>query len=122
MTATKKATPAAAVVVMPASRTVTFMDRRIEVKAPTPETLATWGRDIQRFMDNDKKAAHTDVEAYADLMDQLWDKLFSIVVHDEDVEWLRQGIRKNDVSILTAHQIMSDAMQAYENRAARRAK
>lgn len=121
MTATKKATPAA-VGVMPANRTVTFMDRRIEVKAPTPETLAMWGRDIQKFMQADKKADHTDLVAYADLMERLWDKLFSIVVKQPDRDWLRKGKDNNDISLLTAHQIMSDAMQAYESRAARRAK
>lgn len=121
MTATKKAIPPA-VAAMPANRTVLFMDRKIEVKAPTPETLAMWGRDIQKFLNTDKKADNTDLVAYADLMDRLWDKLFSIVVSAKDVEWLRKGKDNNDISLLTAHSIMTDAMQVYENRAARRAK
>lgn len=103
-------------------RRVTFMEREIEVKAPTPETLARWGRDIARFQ---KHPIPTDLEGigkFADFIDELWEILFGLIVHEDDIEWMKTGIRKNEISLLNAHQIMEQAAGAYENRAARRAK
>ena len=103
-------------------KVVTFLDRPMEVKAPTPETLARWGRDIQKFEQHKNVSSAEDMAAYADLVDNLWDALFGLFIHDEDIKWMKEGVKKNDISILNAHTIMTQAAGAYENRAARRGK
>jgi hypothetical protein len=104
---------------MPENRTVEFEGRNIEVKAPSPETLVLWGRDIQAFQ---KNKTVQDLEVYGNLLDRLWEALLGVVANEEDRQWLREGVKKNEISMMTAHAIMSGAMEAYENRAARRAK
>lgn len=115
MTAAKKAAKKAA---PPANPTVTFMGRALEVKVPTPETLVRWAKDISSL----EKGGDMDLERLNGLITRMWDVIHGLVVHEADREWLRQGVDRNEISVLTAHSIVSDAAESQQNRAARRAK
>jgi hypothetical protein len=111
-------------------KTVTFQGREIKVKLPTPEQLLAWERLLAKLEKVSKEAA--TVDSLKTILNRVTRIIDSVVVSEDDREWLEDGRMDGTVTIENASTIVLDALKAYEedgqtpagpmNRAARRAK
>jgi hypothetical protein len=100
------------------TRVVTYAGREIEVRQPTPEQMIRWGQSAKAF---ESEGVDTDFDMLNENLNRLWGVILSVVTRESDREWLCAGRDSGDVSILTAHSIVTDASNAFGNRETRRA-
>lgn len=113
---------------VPVLKTVTFKDREIQVRKPTPEQLYAWERLLRKLEAMAKEAA--TVERARILLNRCQKIIDSVVATEEDREWLEDGALDGTISIQESATIVLEALAVYEeelkgapaNRAARRAK
>ena len=98
------------------TRTVTYAGRQIEVRQPTPEQMIRWGRSAKVF-----EGENADFDLLDEHVTKLWNVILSVVASEDDRRWLREAADSGDVSILTAHSIVTDASKAFGSRETRRA-
>lgn len=133
MTTAKKATKAVKAAVKEAEpataehKTITFLGRKMAVKLPTPDQIVAWESLLRRLKALDPETA-TGEQALK-LLSRSNKIVDSMIVSDDDKEWLEDGRIEGTVTTENSQQIVLDALKAYEmdapepdNRAARRAR
>lgn len=121
MTTEETAVPAADV---PAEleREITFKDRVIWVRVPTPEQLLVWKRTVQKLQGADVdgwngEQVMTALERTRKIID-------SVLVHETDKDWLDDQMLDGSVGLIDTAQIIQMTVEAFaenDNREARRA-
>lgn len=110
-----------------APKTIEFLGRTLQVKPPTAEQLLAWERLLVKL----EKVAQSDAtaETVRALFGRITRIIDSVVVDEEDREWLEDGRMDGTVTIENSSQIVLDALEAYgadvaqpANRAARRSR
>lgn len=108
-------------------KTITFLGRTMAVKLPTPDQIVAWESLLRRLKALDPETA-TGEQALK-LLSRSNRIVDSLIVDDDDKEWLEDGRIDGTVTTENSQQIVLDALKAYEmdapepaNRAARRAR
>jgi hypothetical protein len=121
--AVKEATDAA-----PEPTTITFEGRVMEVRMPEAEQIVAWDSLVKRVQRWDPDTA-TMADAVK-FVGRLYLIIESVLVSDDDKDWLEDERIRGNIDLNKAGAIVSDAIKAFEatmsgapaNRAARRAK
>lgn len=119
---TEETAPQAADVPAEAEREITFKERTIWVRVPSPEQLLVWKRTVQKLQGADVDGWNG--EQVMSALERTRKIIDSVLVHEVDKDWLDDEMLDGRVGLIETAQIIQLTVEAFadnDNREARRA-
>jgi hypothetical protein len=121
MTTEETAVPAADVPAE-AEREITFKERAIWVRVPSPEQLLVWKRTVSKLQSADVDGWNGS--QVMDALERTRKIIDSVLVHEVDKDWLDDQMLDGNLGLIDTAQIIQLTVEAFaegDNREARRA-